>query len=122
MVIIKIQSFFFFFNLPGTVISNSSNPSCGYLRYTHYTDVETCQHPKAEQRWSQKSKDGGLAPESGSSSPREEETQHRGGSKEGGKLSFGENKLGFLAKETFSLFCEGAGRRRESGKMVEIEA
>lgn len=103
-------------NLPGTVISNSSNPFCGYLCYTRYTDVETCQHPKAERRWSQKSKDGGLAPESGSSAPRKEETQHKGGSKEGGKLPFGENKLGFLAKEAFSLFCGGAGRRREGGK------
>ena len=98
------------------MISNSSNPSCDDLCYTHYTDMETCQHPKAEQRESQKSKDGGLAPESGSSAPREEETQHRGHSKEGGKLPFGENKLGFLAKEAFSLFCEGAGRRREVEK------
>ena len=48
--------------------------------------------------------------------PRKEETQHKGGSKEGGKLPFGENKLGFLAKEAFSLFCGGAGRRREGGK------
>lgn len=104
------------------MISNSSNPSRGCLCYTHYTDVEPCHHPQAEHRWSQKSKDGGLAPESGSSAPREEETQHRGRSKEGGKLPFGENKFGFLAKEAFSLFCEGAGRRREGGKVVELEA
>lgn len=60
------------------MISNSSNPSRGCLCYTHYTDVETCHHPKAEQRRSQKSKDGGLAPESGSSAPREEETRTEG--------------------------------------------
>ena len=43
-----------------------------------------------------------------------------GGSKEGGKLPSGETSLGILAKEAFSLFCEGAERRRKGGKFGGI--
>ena len=71
----------------------------------------------AGQKWSQNPKAGKLAPKPGFSAPREEKTQNReGGSKEGGKLPSGETSLGILAKEAFSLFCEGAERKRKGGK------
>lgn len=64
-------------------------------------------------------RNGARIPRPASQAPlRQEKKRHstEGASKEGGKLPSGETSLGILAKEAFSLFCEGAERRRKGGK------